>query len=180
MAIRPADDRKLRELILYILQRSQDDPNMGGTKLNKVLFRCDFGAYLGLGAAITWHPYFKLANGPAPRYLVQIRNGMEQDGIVRLSRVDVGASKMMDRWEALREPNLTLFTPAQLAFVDGVIATMKDQTGTRAADGTHWMVGWRLANMGQNIPYETAFLADHATPADLERGRQLARAHAWS
>ena len=58
----------MRELILYVLQRSTQGPNMGGTKLNKVLFRSDFGAFLNLGEPITGHPYFKLKNGPAPRH----------------------------------------------------------------------------------------------------------------
>lgn len=180
MPSRAADDRKLRELILYIVQRSQDDPNMGATKLNKVLFRSDFGSYLHLGEAITWHPYFKLANGPAPRHLIDIRRGMVADGLVRIAKVDVGADKPMDRWEALRPPDLSSFTREQLAFVDGVIEAMSDQTGTRAAEDTHLMVGWRLASMREDIPYETAFLADHASPADIDRGRQLAREHGWT
>ncbi len=37
-----ADDRKLRELMLYIASRSMDDPFMGAMKLNRVLFRCDY------------------------------------------------------------------------------------------------------------------------------------------
>jgi hypothetical protein len=170
----------MRELILYVVQRSQDDLQMGATKLNKVLFRCDFGAYLHLGEAITGHPYFKLKNGPAPRHLVDIRQGMVADGLVRIAKIEVGADKPMDRWEALRSPDLSSFTREQLAFVDGVIEAMSDQTGTRAADDTHLMVGWRLASIKQDIPYETAFLADRASPSDINRGRQLAREHGWA
>ena len=33
---------KFRELILYIAQESEGDPNFGATKLNKILFFCDF------------------------------------------------------------------------------------------------------------------------------------------
>ena len=180
MPARPADDRKMRELILYVVQRSQDDPHMGATKLNKVLFRCDFGAYLHLGEAITGHPYFKLENGPAPRHLVEIRQGMVADGLVRIAKVQVGADKPMDRWQALKSADLSLFTHEQLAFVDGVVEAMSDQTGTRAADDTHLMVGWRLASMRGDIPYATAFLADRATPSAIDRGRQLAREHGWA
>jgi hypothetical protein len=180
MPARAADDRKLRELILYVLQRSQDDLHMGATKLNKVLFRSDFGSYLHLGKAITWHPYFKLANGPAPRHLLEIRKGMVADGLVRITRVEIGADKPMDRWQALRAPDLASFTREELAFVDGVIEAMSDQSGQRAADDTHLMVGWRLAGMRQDIPYETALLADRASAIDIARGRELARENGWS
>jgi hypothetical protein len=152
---------------------------MGGTKLNKVLFRSDFGAYLNLGEAITWHPYFKLKNGPAPRHLVDIRKGMEADGLVRIEKVDIGAAKPMDRWVPLRRADLSWFTGEQLGFIDGVLQEMAEQTGTEASDRSHLMVGWRLAKLQENIPYETAFLADHASQADIARGQELAREYGW-
>ena len=179
MPTRAADDRKLRELILYILQRSQDDPNMGATKLNKVLFRCDFGAFLQLGDPITGHPYFKLKNGPAPRHLVEVRKQMVADGLVRITKVNVGLDKPMDRWQPRRDPDLSWFSGQQLGFIDGVIQEMASQTGTEAADETHLMVGWRLAKLNQVIPYETALLANRATAADIARGQELAREHGW-
>lgn len=180
MAPRAGDDGKLRELILYVLQRSKQDPYMGGTKLNKVLFRSDFGAFLNLGAAITWHPYFKLQNGPAPRHLTDIREGMIADGLVSIEKEDIGAANPLDRWTPLRKADLSRFTGEQLAYIDAVIESMASQSGTGAGEETHLMVGWRLAKMHQDIPYETALLADHATKDDIERGRQLAREHGWA
>lgn len=179
MPTRAADDRKLRELILYVLQRSHDDLNMGATKLNKVLFRCDFGAFLNLGEPITGHPYFKLENGPAPRHLVDVRKAMVDDGLVRIEKVEMGLDKPMTRWVPLRAPDLSRFTGEQLSFIDGVLQEMTSQTGTEAADETHLMVGWRLARLKQDIPYETALLANRATAADIARGQQLAREHGW-
>ena len=51
-----ADDRKMKELILYLAARSEDDPRFSSTKLNKLLFYCDFTAYRQLGRSITGHP----------------------------------------------------------------------------------------------------------------------------
>lgn len=180
MPIRAADDGKMRELILYVLQRSEDDPHMGATKLNKVLFRSDFGAFHQLGEAITWHPYRKLENGPAPRHLVDIRKSMVADGLVKVERREVGAAKPMDRWIPMRRADTTKLTEAQLAVVDRVLAEMREQTGTDASDDTHLMVGWRIAPMFHDIPYGTALLADHASRADIERGRELAALHGWT
>jgi hypothetical protein len=36
------DDEKLRELILYVSTLSENDPNFGAAKLNKLLFYTDF------------------------------------------------------------------------------------------------------------------------------------------
>lgn len=43
------DDRKMKELILYLASRSEEDPRFSATKLNKLLFYCDFTAYRRLG-----------------------------------------------------------------------------------------------------------------------------------
>ena len=50
--IRP-NDAKLRELILYVAERCENDPDFGALKLNKILFNADFIAYALTGKAIT-------------------------------------------------------------------------------------------------------------------------------
>lgn len=175
----PADDGKLRELILYVANRSMDDPNMGSLKLNKALFYADFGAYLHLGVPITGHRYFKLPQGPAPRHLVEVRDGLLADKSARMVRRDVGADRPLTRLVALREPDLSLFSAEQLAFVDAVLDGLRDSTGTAVSNKTHLLAGWRLAKHQEDIPYETAFLGQ-ATRADLDRGRELAQRYEWA
>jgi len=174
-----ADDRKLRELMLYIASRSMDDPHMGALKLNKVLFRIDFGAYLNLGAPVTGHPYFKLPEGPAPRHLVEVRRGLIDEGLARLDPMDVGATHDLMRLVPLRDPDLRVFSREQIAYADKVLEELADSSGTAVSDETHLLVGWNLAKLHETIPYETAFLG-RATPADIARGRELSRLHGWA
>jgi hypothetical protein len=42
------DGQKFKELILYLSDRSGDDADFGSTKLNKLLFFCDFRAILAI------------------------------------------------------------------------------------------------------------------------------------
>src|SRR5438445_9957452 len=72
------DDEKLRELILLISEWSQRDPKFGAIKLNKLLFYCDFSAYLTYGTPITRQEYFALEKGPAPRRLKPITEKMKE------------------------------------------------------------------------------------------------------
>ena len=71
------DDAKLRELILLISSLSEGDPTFGAVKLNKLLFHCDFSAYLTYGRPITGQEYFALKQGPAPRRLLPITKRMQ-------------------------------------------------------------------------------------------------------
>lgn len=174
-----ADDRKLRELILYIADRAMEDPHMGALKLNKVLFHIDFGAYLHLGAPITGHPYFKLREGPAPRHLVDVRETLLADGSARMKKEDVGMAHPLDRIVPLRKADLTMFSRRQIRFADSVMSELATSSGTAVSDETHLLVGWNLARMYETIPYETAFLG-RATPEDIARGRELARLNGWA
>ncbi|HZQ34888.1 MAG TPA: hypothetical protein VFD32_03070 [Dehalococcoidia bacterium] len=53
MENREIDSRKLGELILYVAEKSSDDPRFGATKLNNILFFSDFLAFGQLGRSIT-------------------------------------------------------------------------------------------------------------------------------
>jgi hypothetical protein len=153
------DDRKLKELILFISRRSERDPNFGATKLNKLLFFADFLAYAKLGHSITGQDYQKLPNGPAPRRLVPITKEMsgksdssfawaERQRYGRLQKVPV----------ALREPNLDGFSAAEIAIVTDVIETLAERNAKEVSTLSHEFDGWKLAEQGETIPYETALV----------------------
>jgi len=55
--------------VLYLSQRSADDPGFGMVKLNKLLYRADFEAYRLLGHSITGAVYEKQDFGPVARPL---------------------------------------------------------------------------------------------------------------
>jgi hypothetical protein len=61
------DNKKMKELILYLTARSEKDPRFSPAKLNQLLFYCDFTAYRQLGRSITGYSYEKLPSGPTPK-----------------------------------------------------------------------------------------------------------------
>ena len=58
-------DKKLKELVLYIAQKSEDDPSFGATKLNKILFAADFYFFGQTGRSITGASYVHRGKGRA-------------------------------------------------------------------------------------------------------------------
>ena len=81
--MREPDDRRFAELMLYISQKSKDDPKFGATKLNKLLFYSDFLAYANLGDSITGFEYQKLEHSPGPRRIMAIRRNLSVKGPYR-------------------------------------------------------------------------------------------------
>jgi hypothetical protein len=172
------DKRKFRELLLYLAKRSNDDAYFGATKLNKLLFFSDFIAYGQLGAPITGATYQKLRWGPAPRQLLPVQREMVANGDVKIKR---DGAFTPDKTVALREPDLSVFTPQEIDVVNEVLEALKDDNATMISDRSHrFSVGWQVAGDQEPIPYETVFLwGGDAHPAAVEYGRQLAVDEGW-
>jgi hypothetical protein len=167
-------DGKLRELILHICIRSEDDEAFGAVKLNKLLFFSDFLAYLRLGKAITEQDYQKLDHGPAPRRMLPIIRQMEQRGAIR-QRPNEFYGMEQTRTIALEKPDLSKFTAEEIAFVDTVLAHFRGKTAKQVSDESHQFLGWELAEQGETIPYPVALIGRRElTEQDRSIAKELA------
>lgn len=171
------DKQKFRELVVYIAERSADDPRFADTKLIKLLYFCDFFAYSHLGHPMTGARYQKLEHGPAPRALLPVRTELQREGAVAVE--DRGDRRRVT--VALRSANTKLFTSDELGLVEELLHLLRNETATSISALSHVnSPGWRLAEMGEDIPYQTALVArDRPTPAVIDRGRELALEFDW-
>jgi hypothetical protein len=151
------DSKKFQELVLYVADRSVDDPHFGATKLNKILFYSDFAAYASLGSPITGADYQKLEHGPAPRQYKPIERDLLLEGAAALTPV-MRFTYTQQRLTALREPNLNLFSGEEIAIVDQVIGALRNANAAEVSERSHGTVGWRAASVNETIPYGAAFL----------------------
>lgn len=158
------NDQKLKELILFLAKRSERDPRFGATKLNKLLFFADFWAFVRLGQAITWHEYQKLEHGPAPRRMLPVIDELIREGSLAWARRDYfGRTQKVAI--ALREPDLTTFSAAELGVVLNVIDHFSEVDGAEISGRSHQFQGWKLARDGETIPYEVALVKIVPTPS---------------
>jgi hypothetical protein len=171
------DDRKMRELILYLATRSEADPRFSSTKLNKLLFYCDFAAYRDLGRSITGHSYRKLPFGPAPKAMLPILDQMKRDqDCVEIERDHFGRTQR--RVQAKRPPETSLFSAEELRLADRILADLWESSAAEVSDLSHDFIGWKAAALNEVIPYETVFVGDPAAPVsedEVELCRRLAR-----
>lgn len=174
------DADKFRELLLYVAKRSVNDSTFGATKLNKILFFSDFLAYGQLGRSITGAAYQRLEHGPAPRELLPI-----QEELVNKGEAMVVPSRYFNRVQkrlwAVRDPDISGFSPEEISLVDDVIETLRCHDASDVSLLSHVVaVGWQLAGDREEIPYEAVFLSgEPPTPTDVKRGQELAQKHGW-
>jgi hypothetical protein len=167
---------KFKELILYIAQESEGDSTFGATKLNKILFFCDFLSYRAYGESITEQRYFRLPFGPAPRAVVPVVNELiEEEACIKIARSRFGLPQ--ETIFAKREANLDGFKPREIALADYVLRHLRDNNATEVSNLSHEFIGWQLAGDREDIPFETIFLGDprkvKLTEEEVLYGQQL-------
>jgi hypothetical protein len=170
----------LRELALYVAERSIGDIHFGAIKLNKLLFFSDFLHYGQTGAPITGATYRRRQFGPVPSEL-----GAECHRLVAAGEAcwqdQERLGYVQKRFIPLRKPDLSAFSANEIAQVDAVVFSLWDQSGRQVSDLSHEsMLGWQLADDGDVIPYPAVFLSvQQPSAADIKRGQELARQYGW-
>lgn len=153
---------KFEELVLYIAKRSERDDNFGMTKLNKILYYADMMAYARRRRPITGARYQKLPHGPAARATLPAVDELKRSERAAI-QVQEHLSYRRNRVIALKPPNMDLFSGAEVAIVDEVIDWLWDENGAEVSRRSHREMGWQLANIGEDIPYEV-YLIDSEPP----------------
>ena len=163
------NDRKFRELVIYIAEKCAGDPTFGATKLNKILYYSDFYAYRVIGEPITGASYQKLSAGPAPREFLPQKKILEDtsraafvpqpyfDG-VQIRIVPTEGTK----------PDLSIFQESEMILVDEVIYFLWGKSAVDVSDFSHRDPGWIVCNIREVIPYETAWIGMAIMDAETE------------
>jgi hypothetical protein len=173
------DEKKLAELILYISQKCANDPTFGAVKLNKILCYSDFLFYAYHDRGITNVEYQKLPNGPAPRRLIPVRDELIENGNLAMQEVILKSGETQKRTVNLRNPDLDLFSGAEIALVDRIIESMQGVTAEDVSEISHTLVGWLAVDEGETIPYNTIYFSNPPlTEAEINRARELKAAKA--
>ena len=171
------DEKKFRELVVYIATKCESDVFFGATKLNKILFYSDFLCYGQSGKPITGADYLALEHGPAPKQLLPERDTLEMNGdIVVVKR------QLQHRIVALRDPDLSRFSAEEIAIVDKVIELLRNVDAYKVSGLSHAFLGWKAARAEAEatgcqvtIPYGTAFVSNKRLD-EFEEARVLERA----
>jgi len=146
--------QKFEELVVYLCQRCDMEKWWGRTKLAKMLYYCDFDAYRDLGSSITGAKYVRMPQGPVAEQLFPALRGLANVRIVEIQR-PIGDFDEL-RPTAIDDPDLSVFSPQEIALVDQVVDRLKSKTARQLSAMAHREEGWRLAGPGEEIPYFTA------------------------
>jgi hypothetical protein len=171
---------KFRELVVYIAEKSADDPRFGAVKLNKILYYSDFDAYRLLGHSISGDEYQNLAEGPAPKHLVGARDSLLGDHSVSVE-IRPYFNKQQMRLTPNRPPKPGVLSEAEIEIVDEVITALWPYDGKGVTDRSHEEFGWKATQRNEIIPYFSAWVsAEPLTAEQIDKAFEVAERHGLS
>lgn len=158
MKIFTPDKEKIKNTILYILEKCGGKPNIGETVLYKLLYFLDFDNYELYGASITGMNYKRFKFGPVPcgnDYCCMVEEMIKNNQLKVISQDYYG--KIQKRYIALKNCNIDIFKPSELKTIDSVIARLSDMNAVQIEDYAHNDIPWRESQDGEIIDYDLVF-----------------------
>jgi len=151
--------KKMKEVLLYILIKVGNKPNVGETVINKLLYFIDFDYYEKYGKQLTGSTYIKNHFGPTPCELKQVVEQMSKD-----KEILILTNKVFDfqqkKYIPLREPNLEYLNAQEFVHINEVLARLSNKNAKEISEYSHGDIPWRMFKDGEKIDYESVFYRD--------------------
>ncbi len=149
---------KLREVLLYVLEKVGAKPNVGETVLYKLLYFIDFDYYEKTGQSITGLSYIRNHFGPTPmlKDFQSVVEGMEEAD--ELERIDTKYfSNVQRKYLPNKKANLKDLSADEIKHIDETLARLSDKSAKELSELSHYDTPWLTAEPSKKIDYRGVF-----------------------
>lgn len=149
------DLEKLKNMILYLVKYLD---GVLETKLNKLLWYCDFLYFKETSVAITGAQYIRLPYGPVPDNYERII-GIMQPELLNMDEIPFNTKEgivLGKQFTALVEPDESIFSKKELQVMNFVADTFRDYTSTSIKNKSHQETAYKKCRDGDIMSYEYA------------------------
>lgn len=154
---------KLREVLLYLLNKVGAKPNVGETVLYKLLYFIDMDYYEKHGRSITGLTYIHNTFGPSPvndfRAVVNDMRTHDELDIVETKFFSNKQKKYLPQIA----PDLHKLSADEIKHIDTELVRLGDKTATELSDLSHKDTPWIVTPQGKPIDYRDVFYRTSAT-----------------
>jgi len=147
---------KLKETLLYILEKIGALPNIGEAVICKILYFIDFDYYEKYEEQLIGATYIKNHHGPTPAAFTEIIKQMERNNeLVRVVKKYFQYDQK--KYLPLRKADLSIFSAREKELIDAEIEKFKDFNASRIEEYSHKDVPWIGTEYMHPISYEAVF-----------------------
>lgn len=148
---------KLREVLLYILEKVGAKPNIGETVLYKLLYFIDFDYYEKYGRSITGLTYIRNHFGPTPaKSFADVISGMEKQDEIEIVETKFFTNKQKKYLPTVKS-ELQKLSAKELTHINEELVRLSDKTASELTELSHYDTPWVVAKQGKKIEYRDVF-----------------------
>jgi len=157
------DPNKLKNIILYILEKCAGKPNVGETVLYKLLYFIDFDSFEINNKSVSGLNYIHLQYGPAPvaSQYSPVIEAMKVNKELKIIISDYYGLKIK-RYINLINYDIDSLCPKETKVADDVISSLSNMSAAQIEDYSHGDAPWQLTEDKEVIPY--FFVFERQTP----------------
>ena len=150
---------KLKQVLLYVLNRVGGKPNVGEVVLHKLLYFIDFDYYEKFEETLMGATYIKNHHGPTSVELDSIIKAMQKNG-----EIEAVESRYFGypqrKYLPHKRPNLAKLSAREKNHVDEVLVRLSDKNAKEMEDYSHEDIPWQIAQHSEPLLYESVFYRD--------------------
>lgn len=154
---------RLREVLLYVLDKVGGKPNVGETVLYKLLYFIDMDYYEKHGRSITGLTYIHNTYGPSP---VQDFRAVVED-MQAHNELDIVETKFFSnkqrKYLSQSSPDLKHLSASEIKHIDAELVRLGDKNARELSDMSHKDTPWIVTPQGKPIDYRDVFYRTSAT-----------------
>ncbi|MBU1356095.1 MAG: DUF4065 domain-containing protein [Candidatus Edwardsbacteria bacterium] len=147
---------KLKQALLYILNKVGSKPNIGETVIYKLLYFIDFNFYEKYEEQLIGATYIKNKYGPTPVEFKKVVDDMVSKGEIELVKSSYFQYPQR-KYLPLKSFDLRQFKAHEIEVINDVLNRLSDKTASELSDYSHRDVPWITAEESKPIDYEAVF-----------------------
>jgi len=154
---------KLREVLLYVLEKVGAKPNVGETVLYKLLYFIDFDYYEKYGKSITGLTYIRNHFGPTPtKSFVSVIDGMQKKGELDIVETPYFSHKQR-KYLPTVSSELHSLSANELDHINDELIRLADKSASELTELSHKDTPWLASKDKEVIDYQLAMYRTDAT-----------------
>ena len=156
---------KLQELIVCLAERA---PDIGKTKLEKLMYLCDFEAIRTLGKSISDDTYRNFKWGPVPKHFVPALEKLIETKRIEQTEIPTGPNSKFIKFDPKGQCDRSIFSEEEWKVIEKVLAEHGNKTAKELMTLTHDELPWMLTERNEDIPDFLAHYRTHKPPTEKD------------
>lgn len=147
---------KFKQVLLYVVSKVGNRPNIGQTALYKLLYFIDFDYYERYQQYLIGATYIKNTHGPSPVSFAKIARDLETQGKL------VGVNSKYFNYDQKKymvtsESEVSLLTAQELKHIDDELGRLASKSARELSNLSHIDTPWRVAGEKEILNYRHVF-----------------------